>query len=216
MSRSVAPDGSPVDVYLALPAGDIPDIIHSAVKSGGTILELGSGPGRVTHPLLNLGYAVVAVDEHQPMLDEIQAAETVLGDVFTLRLDRTFDAVIAGSHLINSSDRGRRRMLLDVCHRHVNADGVVLVERYDPVWASNPPPSDTQIGSVQVSFRPIEVRESSFDATVTYTLTGRQWNQSFSAAAVTNRMLRMEAVSAGLKLTAWLTDDQTWALLKRA
>ena len=213
---AVAADGSPVAVYLALPPGRAPGIIHDATVSGGSILELGSGPGRITHPLVELGHEVVAEDDSQAMLDHTQGAETVLADVFTLNLGRTFDAVVAGSHLINKPDALQRRMLLEVCRRHVRDDGVVLIERYDPEWASNPSPSDGQTGPVRVAFRPTELRTGSFSATVTYTLDGQQWSQSFSAASVTDDMLTTESESVGLAFSGWLTDDRLWAILKPA
>jgi SAM-dependent methyltransferase len=47
------------------------------VPSGASILELGSGAGRVTHPLVELGYAVTAVDESAEMLARVRGARTV-------------------------------------------------------------------------------------------------------------------------------------------
>jgi 2-polyprenyl-3-methyl-5-hydroxy-6-metoxy-1,4-benzoquinol methylase len=61
--NDVAPDGSPVEIYRRLPAGNVPQLIHAAVGDGASILELGCGAGRLTHPLAELGHRVVAVDE---------------------------------------------------------------------------------------------------------------------------------------------------------
>ncbi|WP_206784385.1 bifunctional 2-polyprenyl-6-hydroxyphenol methylase/3-demethylubiquinol 3-O-methyltransferase UbiG [Amycolatopsis sp. MtRt-6] len=79
----VTADGSPVDVYLLLPPN-------------ASILELGSGAGRVTHPLLDLGHEVVAVDDSASMLAHVRA-ETVCARIGNLDLGRTFDAVLLGS-----------------------------------------------------------------------------------------------------------------------
>ncbi|WP_410587592.1 hypothetical protein [Amycolatopsis sp. lyj-23] len=48
----VTADGSPVDVYRLLPPDGEAEIVYAAVPPGASILELGSGAGRVTHPLL--------------------------------------------------------------------------------------------------------------------------------------------------------------------
>jgi len=56
-----------------------PEIVHAAVPPGASILELGAGAGRVTHPLVALGHPVVAVDESAEMLARIRGAETVRG-----------------------------------------------------------------------------------------------------------------------------------------
>jgi SAM-dependent methyltransferase len=86
----VTADGSPVEVYLLLPPGDEPEIVHAAIPRGASILELGSGAGRVTHPLLALGHEVVAVDDSPSMLAHVRA-ETVCARIGDLDLGRTFD-----------------------------------------------------------------------------------------------------------------------------
>lgn len=68
-------DGSPLAIYLALPAGDDPMIIHNAAPPEASILELGSGPGRLTRVLVALGHEVVAVDDSPEMLAHVTGAE---------------------------------------------------------------------------------------------------------------------------------------------
>lgn len=216
MSPEVAPDGSPVAVYLALPPGDTPDIIDSAVDSGSSILELGSGPGRITRPLVDLRHDVVAVDNSAEMLAHIDYTETVLADVFALDLGRTFDAVVAGSHLINAPNVAWRRALLGVCRRHVSSDGVVLIERYEPIWAAAPTPNQNQIGPVHVAFETLRLGPDEFQGRVTYTLQEQTWTQEFTATNVTDGMLTAEAEIVGLRLSVWLNDIRTWACLTPA
>ena len=213
MRDLVAPDGSPVAVYLALPAGETPGLIHGAVPRGGSILELGCGPGRITRPLTELGHQVVAVDNSEAMLAHIGYAETVLADLFELDLGRSFDAVVAGSHLINQPDASRRLALLDVCRRHVVPDGVVLIERYDPTWAAAPIATDRRIGPVHIAFEPLAIEHGWFRGRNTYTIDDRTWVQEFTAAAVTDEMLTAEADTAGLRIASWLNDIRTWVQL---
>lgn len=214
MRDNVAPDGSPVDIYLALPPGHTPALIDSVIGPRSSILELGSGPGRITHPLIELGHDVVAVDNSEEMLGHVRAAETVLADVFDLDLGRRFDAVVAGSHLVNAPERDRRLGLLEVCRRHVKPYGAVLVERYAPDWAVAPPPSEGSVGEVHISFEPIQVNEVGFSARVVYKVGAAEWTQVFSAAAVTDEILDDEAAAAGLRLTDWLDEARTWGLLR--
>lgn len=213
MSGEVAPDGSPVDIYLALPAGDVPTLIQSAIPRKSSILELGSGPGRLTHPLIELGHRVTAVDNSPEMLAHVHRGETVVADVYTLDLARTFDAVVAASHLINAPERDRRIQLLGVCRRHVGETGVVLVERYDPHWVASPRASKGQVGDVTVDFEPIEIGDGRFRGRVRYTLGSRSWTQEFTAAQVSDDILREETEETGLRLMGWLNDSRTWALL---
>lgn len=210
----VAPDGSPVEIYLALPPGDTPDIVDAALRPQSTILELGSGPGRVTHPLVDLGHRVVAVDNSPEMLRQIHDAETVLAEVFTLDLERIFDAVIAGSHFINAPERNQRLSLLQVCRRHVKPDGVVLVERYRPGWAISPEASSSSVGDVEIDFEPVSIGPDRFKGRATYRLGSREWVQEFEAAEVTDEMLSEESAAAGLNFIDWLNEDRTWARLE--
>jgi hypothetical protein len=74
-SVAIAPDGSPVEMYLLIPVGEEPDVVRKAVSPAADILELGCGVGRVTHALVELGYRVVAVDESPEMLAHVVGAE---------------------------------------------------------------------------------------------------------------------------------------------
>jgi len=77
---AITPDGCAVGVYERMPVGDEPDIIERAVPAGAHILELGCGAGRVTHPLLERGFTVTAVDESPEMLERVRGARTVRPD----------------------------------------------------------------------------------------------------------------------------------------
>ncbi|MED7820571.1 class I SAM-dependent methyltransferase, partial [Streptomyces chiangmaiensis] len=73
---AITPDGCAVELYSRLPIGGEPDIIAAAVPAGAHILELGSGVGRMTHPLLERGFSVTAVDESREMLERVRGART--------------------------------------------------------------------------------------------------------------------------------------------
>jgi SAM-dependent methyltransferase len=110
----VAPDGSPVDVYLALPFEADLARVRTVIPPDATILDLGSGPGRLSNPLAADGHDVVAVDDSAEMLSPVVGASTVLADVWQLDLGRRFDVVLALSHLINDRSPARRIDLLQV------------------------------------------------------------------------------------------------------
>jgi len=93
---AITPDGCAVELYELLPPGEEPAIVHTAVPPGASILELGAGAGRMTHPLLRLGHPVVAVDESPEMLARIHGAETVRAKIQSLDLGRRFDVVLLG------------------------------------------------------------------------------------------------------------------------
>jgi SAM-dependent methyltransferase len=118
----ISPDGSSVEFYARLPEDRAAAaVIHQAIPAGATVLELGAGTGRVTHPLLALGHPVVAVDVSAGMLARINGARTICARIEDLQLDAEFDAVLLMSYLINY---GQREGFLLACQRHVTPAGL--------------------------------------------------------------------------------------------
>lgn len=209
---NVAPDGSPVAVYKALPVEPDLGLVRSVLRPGATVLDLGTGVGRIANALARAGHTVVAVDNAPIMLAEVVGAEPVLGDVYTLDLGRRFDAVLALSHLIDSRVRAQRRDLLRVCRRHVHDDGVVLVQRYPRGWT--PVEGANTIGDIGVHLHDVEMLGDGFAAQVTYSIGDRDWTQVFEAAVVDDAELTALAAEAGLVVREMLDDDGAWVVLE--
>lgn len=210
MSSARAPDGSPVELYARMPTFGEPELIHRAIPAGADILELGSGTGRMTHRLLELGHPVIAVDNSAEMLAHVRGAETVHADIAGLDLGRRFACVLLASNLINVGDADRAAFLA-TCARHVAADGVVLIQRYDPAWADDPQPSDTEHEGVRI--RVLEPRRHGpmLTATVEYEADGRIWRHGpFSATILADDELEVDLERAGLQLDRWIDERRTW------
>lgn len=212
----VAPDGSPVGIYLAVPAGDTPTIVHDAIPSGASILELGSGPGRVTRVLIAYGHTVTAVDDSPEMLAHVTGARTVCADLWTLDLPERFDAVLAGSHLINAADPAEAAALLRVCRAHLAPGGTLLVERYPPGFLAEVEEGSGGIKPVETHFERIAERDGVYGARVTYRLGERTWVQDFDARDVTDDGLERLAAGAGLAIVRYLDEPRTWVQLAAA
>lgn len=210
-------DGCAVELYRRLPHDGEAEIVATAVPAGGSILELGSGPGRVTHALVGRGYAVTAVDNSAEMLAHIRGAETVLADIETLDLGRGFDAVLLASTLINFPDKGTRAALLTTCRRHVRPDGAVLIERRNPATFATlqPGPAGEEAGirhiieSVRHEGRlsHIVLRSEAADAA---------WTQSYTCELIDDAQIAEELAPAGLRLARWLDPPRRWALAEPA
>ena len=208
---AITPDGCSVELYAMLPARAEPQIIHGAAGPGASILELGAGAGRVTHPLLRLGHEVVAVDESPEMLERIHGAETVHARIETLDLGRRFDAVVLASHFINAPDREVRRTLLRVCRRHVRDGGCVVLERHEPEWFDTAAPSERDLDGITVRLRDISrPRPGLLTATVEYQAGERVWTQTFTTGRLDDQDLAADLDATGLALDAFLTEDRTW------
>ncbi|MEU4669463.1 class I SAM-dependent methyltransferase [Amycolatopsis sp. NPDC023774] len=208
---TTTPDGCSVDLYLRLPAAGEPEIVHGAVPAGASILELGSGCGRVTHPLLELGHAVVAVDESPEMLVHVRGAETVCARIGDLRLDRAFDVVLLGSHLVNTADPAECHARLTAALRHLAPGGRLLVEWHPPEWfdhvADGP---GGLLGEIAVSLHEVVREGELLSATVRYRAAERGWRQEFTCRRLSFPELSETLTSADLTFDEWLTADRDW------
>ena len=209
-------DDSPVGLYLAIGTEGEPELIHSVIPAGASVLDLGCGVGRIAHPLIRLGHPVVAVDESSEMLAHVRGAETVHSKIEDLDLGRTFDCVLLMSNLVNTSDERRRAAFLRTCRRHVAADGAVLIERYDPKLRIREGVWDGAYGGVDIT---LERRGKG--GTGPWTLTykhpdGRTWTQEGSGAphVLADDEMRAALARAGLEIERIFGPKRRWILAR--
>jgi SAM-dependent methyltransferase len=207
----ITPDGCAVDFYLRMTAMGEPVIVHDAIGPGASVLELGSGTGRITHPLADLGHPVVAVDESPEMLAHVHGAQTVCARIEDLELGRRFDAVLLASHLINADEIPARTAFLAACRRHVNDDGCVVVQMHAPAWFETATESESERDGIVFRMRDISrPAPDLLSATVEYADGDRVWTQNFTARRLDDEGLADVLAAAGLRLDRFLTQDRTW------
>ncbi|MQY33202.1 hypothetical protein SRB17_11630 [Streptomyces sp. RB17] len=209
---AITPDGCPVELYERLPVGDEPDVVAAAVPAGAHILELGSGVGRMTHPLLERGFTVTVVDESADMLGRVRGARTICSPIEQLDLGgEKFDAVLLASFLVHAGDEELRRGLLRTCARHVAKDGCVLIQREGEDYHTNVPrervdPSGFTIRIV--SSQPAGNGANSVH--VEYDFPDARWTHTFLARPLTKEQFESALEEAGLEVDAYLTPDRIW------
>jgi SAM-dependent methyltransferase len=208
----LAPDGSAVAMYAALPADDeVAAMLHRALPAGGSVLDLGAGTGRLAAPLIALGHPVVAVDNSSEMLAQIGAGvRTVCADIMSLALPARFSGVVLSGFLLDCSEIPRLD-LLRVCRRHLAVGGRVLIQRQPPEWYTDLRRRSYRRGSLQVDvseFRWLDAERLAF--TMRYRLGQDRWSHR-----VVSRMLPDEEVpgllaEAGLRFDCFLDERRSW------
>ena len=231
----ITPDGCSVELYGLLPSMGEPEIVHGAIPPGASILELGAGAGRMTHPLVALGHPVVAVDESGEMLARIRGAEarrertgagrtastsaglasvgaeTVQARIQELDLGRRFDAVVLASFLVNEPDDDLRGRFLRACRDHVGDDGCVLVQRHPAAWFDEAAEGERTSGGITFRLRDLaRPGPGLLSATVEYEIGERVWTQWFTARRLDDGALAAVLAEAGLAVDAYLTGDGSW------
>ncbi len=128
-------DPGDLDLYLAL-----------AARTGGPVLELAAGTGRLAVPLALAGYVVTAVDLDPAMLDRARASAVregvgpehlsfVEADLLELRLPdagRYGLAFVALNSLMLLASREAQRGALATLARHLASGGVAVVDVWLP------------------------------------------------------------------------------------
>ncbi len=181
-------EGSQTELYLQLTDVGESQLVHHAVASGASILELGCGTGRMTKGLLELGHPVTAVDNDQEMLSHLpESAVAVLGDIETLVLKTPFPVVLLASNLINNPDQVVRSKLLSTCRSHVSQDGVVVLQRYQPDLDGWEPGDWVERGPVAIRISRFERQGDHFSASIQYRHGDQAWTQHFSARSTGRR-----------------------------
>lgn len=131
-----------------VPYRDRPDVafyVEQAKRSGGPVLEIGSGTGRVLVPTARAGVQIVGLDSSTAMLEvcrqrlaeEPQAIQNLVqlvqGDMRQFELDRLFGLVTIPfrpfQHLITVADQ---IACLENIHRHLAPDGRLVFDVFNP------------------------------------------------------------------------------------
>jgi SAM-dependent methyltransferase len=117
-----------------------------AAQTGGPILEIGCGTGRVTMPLAGDGHEIVGIDRSAPMLAIAEAHRAALpadtaarisyreADLATLDLGREFALIVAPSRVFQFMlTTDAQRQALAALRRHLRPDGRLVLDLFDPL-----------------------------------------------------------------------------------
>ncbi|WP_314426291.1 daptide-type RiPP biosynthesis methyltransferase [uncultured Microbacterium sp.] len=126
--------GPGTDFYERLVGPDraeIREVLALARRTGGRVLDLAAGGGRLTVPLVRSGMSVTAIDLSDDMLAHLRRAlpdhpqlECVVADMRAFSLPARFDLVVVGATSITLLDGIGRSLLYASVRRHLAADGV--------------------------------------------------------------------------------------------
>jgi SAM-dependent methyltransferase len=204
--------GAPVDLYRLLDAADEPELINREMPEDAEILELGAGSGRITHPLIALGWRVLAVDFNPEMLELIEGAETVQARIQDLDLGRTFGGVLLMSNLINNPDREERLAFLRTVRRHLAPHGIALIERYDPATGEDPTPTEQHRYGIAIRRFDIRREGQLLYQTIEYDagVRGRWIVELQGARILTDDEMLADLAAAGLRLLRWIDEQHRW------
>lgn len=127
-------------IYAELRTFDRDFFLRKIRETKGPVLEVGVGTGRVFINALNAGADIYGVDISSSMLKQLKAKldpkdhhRVCLQDARSMRLDKTFDLILAParvfSHLVETGDQMR---VLDSVYDHLNPGGRFIFDVFVP------------------------------------------------------------------------------------
>jgi SAM-dependent methyltransferase len=121
-----------------------------AQETGGPVLEIACGTGRVSIPIARLGFAVTGLDIVPGMLDQARSkssglpARWIEGDARTFELGERFRLVfLTGNAFQAFLTRSDQEALLQRARAHLDDNGLFAFETRNPRWG-NPVRTDQQ------------------------------------------------------------------------
>jgi len=124
---------------------DVPFFVEAALESGGPVLEIGCGTGRVLVPTARAGVEIVGLDSSPAMLQvcarrlaaepaDVRARVTLVeGDMRAFRLGRAFPLVTIPfrpfQHLLTTGDQ---LACLGAIRRHMAVGGRLILDLFNP------------------------------------------------------------------------------------
>jgi SAM-dependent methyltransferase len=116
-----------------------------AEETGGPVLELACGTGRVTIPIARAGFSVTGLDIVPGMLEQAQRKSTGLsvrwveGDARTFDLGERFRLIfLTGNAFQAFVTNAEQRALVQRAHAHLHDDGLFAFETRNPLLPGTP------------------------------------------------------------------------------
>lgn len=207
-----ARDGCSVELYRRLPyLGEI-DFVGSRLPRGASICELGCAAGRLTNVLLDHGLRVTAVDNSAEMLAHCPgSAQLIQSDIEILRLQRTFDAALLASCLLNVPCRQTRAAFLRTARCHLEVGGLLFFERQSVAWLNELTVGWTnELGEITITAEEVVRDGDQLAICLAYQQRDSVWRHRFTHSTLNDEDINRCLAHAGFLEATWVDQKRRW------
>jgi SAM-dependent methyltransferase len=214
----------------------IDKLLHRYGIAGGELLEFGSGTGKHGRLLGELGYLVTGIERSAKMVAQATATEMFnckQGDICTVRLGRTFDAVLSLFHVVSYQISNEAlHAVFARAAEHLKSGGLFVFDIwYSPaVYAQRPEIRVKQMGDTTVEITRIAepaifpnenrvdvkytvfVRDLATGVFQTFTETHPMRHFSLPELDLLARLSGFERLTAEAFLTSDKPSEKTWGV----
>lgn len=129
---------------------DVPYWLGLAEETGGPVLELGCGTGRVLRPLAEAGYSVIGLDRDpdmlaHPNLQNLPNTQLIQADMTDFDLGKQFPLIILPCNTFSTLTAPQRQDLTKCIKKHLSPGGIFAASMPNPNLLKSSPPEDDQI-----------------------------------------------------------------------
>lgn len=205
-------DGSVVELYRRASGTAEAELIAARLDGPSTILDLGTGAGRISDALANIGHQVTGVDDSADMLAQVHYARTIQARIEDLRLSERFDVVILMSSLINAVPPGLREQLLATVAHHLKPTGKAIIQWRSPAWFKQWPQGEyyRADGPMRQTMTIVSNTGDVVDGEFVLEWDGQRLSQSFQAVLVSSDELKAMLKRVGMQLNTDEPDSSEW------
>lgn len=208
----ITSDGSVVEIYRRVSGDAEVQVIAAMLNPASSVLDLGSGVGRIANPLSELGHQLTAVDDSADMLAHVRPGRTVQARIEHLRLAEKFDAVLLASSLINYPGVEFRRRLLATIAHHLKPDGKAIIQWRPLEWFAQRPPGSYQRSDGQMlqTMTILSNQDRTVVGEFTLDYDGKSLTQAFEAHHLAADDLEALLKEVGMRLDTADPDSSEW------